>query len=106
SLNAVQTARDAANRRDDAGAATSAAVSNAATQAQITRLSRVQPNGRVALELSPEARGIDAMPEVPLESADRIIVPARPGFVTVAGAVVNSNAFLWRPDRTAGDYLR
>ena len=29
-----------------------------------------------------------------------------PGFVTVAGAVVNSNAFVWKPGRTAGDYLR
>ena len=26
--------------------------------------------------------------------------------MTVAGAVVNSNAFLWRPGRTAGEYLR
>ena len=33
-------------------------------------------------------------------------MPSRPGFVTVAGAVVNSNAFLWRPGRTAGEYLR
>ena len=54
-LSAVQTARDAANRRDDAsGAATSAAVSNAATQAQLARLSRIEPNGRIALELTPE----------------------------------------------------
>ena len=43
---------------------------------------------------------------MPLENADRIVVPPRPGFVTVAGAVVNSNAFLWKPGRTAGDYLR
>ena len=33
-------------------------------------------------------------------------MPPRPGFVTVAGAVVNSNAFLWKPGRTAGDYLQ
>jgi len=33
-------------------------------------------------------------------------VPPRPGFVTVVGAVVNNNAFLWRENRTAGDYLR
>ena len=32
-------------------------------------------------------------------------MPSRPGFVTVAGAVVNSNAFVWKPGRTAGDYL-
>ncbi len=107
SLSAVQAARDAANRRDDAtAAASSAAVSNAATQAQLTRLRNVQPNGRIALELEAETNLASALPDVPLEGGDRIIVPPRPGFVTVAGAVVNSNAFLWRPARTAGEYLR
>ncbi len=107
SLSAVQAARDAANRRDDAaGAATTTTVSNAATQAQLSRLSRIVPNGRIALELTPDTRSIDGLPDLPLESGDRISVPPRPGFVTVAGAVVNSNAFVWKPGRTAGDYLR
>ena len=43
---------------------------------------------------------------MPLEHADRIIVPPRPGFITVAGAVVNNNALLWKPGRTVGDYLK
>jgi protein involved in polysaccharide export with SLBB domain len=106
SISAVQSARDAANRRDDASAAAAAAVSNAATQAQVARLQRIEPNGRIALEIDPKAANIDALPDLPLENADRISVPPRPGFVTVAGAVVNSNAFVWRPDRTAGDYLK
>jgi protein involved in polysaccharide export with SLBB domain len=107
SLSAVQAARDSANRRDDAvGAATTTAVSNAATQAQLARLRAVQPNGRIALELSPNATSLASLPAVPLEGGDRIVVPSRPGFVTVAGAVVNSNAFLWKPGRTAGEYLR
>ena len=93
--------RQPARRPDDRDA-----VSSAATQAQVTRLSRIQPNGRIALELTPEIRSIDALPDLPLEHGDRISVPPRPGFVTVAGAVVNSNAFVWKPGRTAGDYLR
>ena len=106
SLSAVQTARDAANRRDDITAQSAAAVSNAATQAQLSRLSRLEPNGRIALELTPGVQAADTLPYLPLEHGDRIIVPPRPGFVTVAGAVVNSNAFIWKPGRTAGDYLR
>ena len=106
SLSAIQSARDAANRRDDQTAASATAVSNAATQAQLTRLSRLQPNGRIALELTPTTGRVDELPDVPLENADRILVPPRPGFVTVAGAVVNNNAFVWKPGRTAGDYLR
>jgi protein involved in polysaccharide export with SLBB domain len=105
-LSAVQTARDAANRRDDTTAQTTSAVSNAATQAQLARLSRQEPNGRIALELAPEVHSIDALPDLPLENGDRVVVPPRPGFVTVAGAVVNTNAFIWKPGRTAGDYLR
>jgi protein involved in polysaccharide export with SLBB domain len=105
-LAANQNAREAANRRDEQNAASITAISNAATQAQLARLSRIQPNGRIALELAPEAATLDTLPEVPLEHADRISVPSRPGFVTVAGAVANSNAFLWKPGRTVGDYLK
>jgi protein involved in polysaccharide export with SLBB domain len=104
-LAATQGARDAANRRDDSGDR-SASVNAAATQAQMARLSRVQPTGRIALELQPGDTTLSALPDVPLEHADRIIVPARPGFITVAGAVVNNNALLWKPGRTVGDYLK
>ncbi len=103
SLSATQAAREAANRRDDPNAGV---VSAAATQAQLSRLSRLQPNGRIALELNPNDKTLEALPDVPLDHGDRISVPPRPGFVTVAGAVVNSNAFLWKPGRKAGDYLK
>ncbi|WP_236675021.1 SLBB domain-containing protein [Piscinibacter sp. HJYY11] len=103
-LAATQGARDAANRRDDSGDR-SASVNAAATQAQMARLRRVEPNGRIALELRPDDNSVGALPEVPLEHADRISVPARPGFITVAGAVVNNNALLWKSGRTVGDYL-
>jgi polysaccharide biosynthesis/export protein len=106
SLAATQSARDAANKRDDAAPDRTASVSAAATQAQMVRLSRVQPNGRIALELEPADTTVAALPNVPLEHADRIVVPARPGFITVAGAVVNNNALLWKPGRTVGDYLK
>ena len=106
SLAAVQAARDAAHRRDETNAQSAAAVSNAATQAQLTRLSRLQPNGRIALELTPDVMTVEGLPDLPLEHGDQIVVPPRPGFVTVAGAVVNSNAFIWKPGRTAGDYLK
>ena len=107
-LAATQAARTAANRIDDtaAAAAQTAAAGNAATQAQLSRLSRIQPNGRIALELDPTAQSLDALPDLPLEGGDRIVVPTRPGFVTVTGAVSNNNARLWKPGRSAADYLR
>jgi protein involved in polysaccharide export with SLBB domain len=104
-LSATQAARDAANRRDDVSAASTAAVSSTVSQAQMARLARLEPNGRIALELAPGVKNLDALPDVPLDHADRINVPTRPAFVTVAGAVANSNAFLWKTGRTAGEYL-
>ena len=97
-LSAVQAARDAANRRDDpAGAQTSSAVSSARDAgAAGAPVAASQPNGRIALELTPEIALDRRLPDVPLENGDRISVPPRPGFVTVAGAVVNSNAFVWK----------
>ena len=105
-LAATQAARDAANRRDDTSAAATSAVSDAATQAQLTRLRAMQPNGRIALELNPQDKTLAQLPDFPLDNADRILVPPRPGFVTVAGAVANGNAFLWKPGRTVADYLK
>lgn len=62
SLSATQAAREAANRRDDPNAGI---VSAAATQAQLSRLSRLQPNGRIALELNPNDKTLEALPDVP-----------------------------------------
>lgn len=103
-LSAVQTARDSANKQIDPRDGTGAA-SAAATQAQIARLSRVQPNGRIALELTPETRLLSELPDIPLENADRVVIPTRPGFVTVTGAVVNDNALLWKKERTVKEYV-
>ena len=67
----------------------------------------MQPNGRIALELHAADRARStSCPICRSNTRDRIIVPSRPGFVTVAGAVVNNNAFLWKPGRTAGDYVQ
>ncbi|CAN7545642.1 SLBB domain-containing protein [Rhizobacter sp. LjRoot28] len=103
-LSSIQAARDAANRANETAAA-GAAISSAATQAQIGRLSRMEPNGRIALELTPDVDSLSDLPEVPLEHQDQIVVPTRPAFVTVAGAVVNNNAFLWKPGKTVGEYI-
>ncbi|HXD07926.1 MAG TPA: SLBB domain-containing protein [Burkholderiaceae bacterium] len=104
-LSATQAARLAANASDDT-AARASQISATATQAQLQRLRNLQPNGRIALELPSDDVAFDALPDVPLEAGDRVVVPARPGFVTVAGAVANNNAFLWRRGRTVGEYLK
>jgi hypothetical protein len=72
---------------------------------QLTRLRALQPNGRIALELSPAIARAEDLPDLPLEDGDAIVIPSRPGFVFAVGAVANENALLWRPGRTVRDYL-
>lgn len=76
-----------------------------AQRAQVSRLRELQPTGRIALELSPTVQSLDELPDIALEDGDRILVPNRPSFVFVVGAVSNSNGLLWRRGRTLKQYL-
>jgi protein involved in polysaccharide export with SLBB domain len=70
---------------------------------RLDRLRQLRPSGRIALEMTPDAA---VLPDMTLEDGDRIVVPPRPSFVGVAGAVYNENVLLWRGGRTVGDYLK
>jgi protein involved in polysaccharide export with SLBB domain len=69
---------------------------------RLARLRTMKPSGRIALELDPAS---PQLPTMTLEDGDRIIIPPRPSFVGVAGAVYNDNVLVWRQGRTVGDYL-
>lgn len=87
----------------DAAAATAAASS---AQAAIARLRRAQPIGRIVLQLKPDSRGIDSVPDMELEDGDRFVVPRVPSNVSVEGEVYSANAFLFQRGKRAIDYLR
>ncbi len=100
-------ARQAANLSgaDAVAAARLQSAEEEARRTQLNRLRNLQPNGRIALELSPEIARLDDLPDLPLEDGDSIVVPSRSGFVFAVGAVANENALLWRPGRTVRQYL-
>lgn len=75
-------------------------------KSQLDALRKLQSNGRIALEMDPENASLAALPELPLEDGDRIVVPAAPGFVTAVGAVNNENVFIYRSGRTVGDIVK
>ena len=75
-------------------------------QQQLARLKTLRSNGRVALEMAPSQNSLAAMPDIPVEDGDRIIVPSTPGFVAAFGAVNNENVFVHKPGRTVDDVLR
>lgn len=75
-------------------------------QSQITRLRTMRSNGRMALELDARSHELAALPTLPLEDGDRIVVPATPGYVAAFGSVNNENVFIYKPGKTVGDVIK
>jgi uncharacterized protein YjlB len=75
-------------------------------KAQIERLKSAKSNGRMALELDPQALTLASLPDIPLEDGDRILIPAVPGFLSAFGAVNNENVFIYKPGKTVGDIFK
>jgi polysaccharide biosynthesis/export protein len=94
-------------RGEDAARATALQEAQQASQrSQLARLKTLRSNGRVALEMGASDTTLAALPPVPLEDGDRIVVPTVPSFVAAFGAVNNENVFIFRPGRTVGDVFR
>ena len=72
----------------------------------VEKLRQLQPSGRIVLELQGPNSTLADIPDMSLEDGDRFIVPYRPASVEVLGSVYNSNAFLWKPTKQMGDYLK
>lgn len=95
------------------GASSDAAISQArivaAQQAQRQALERIRslkPEGRIALGLDPQLYNyIDKLPEIRLQNGDRFIIPTRPDFVYVYGAVNTESALIYKAGQTVRDYL-
>ncbi len=77
-----------------------------ASKETIARFRRLKPTGRIAFGLMPEERSFARLPQVRLENGDRLVVPARPAFVHVFGAVNVEASPLWKPNSRVKDYLR
>jgi protein involved in polysaccharide export with SLBB domain len=75
-------------------------------KSQVDRLKLAKSNGRMALELDPQAQSLATLPALPLEDGDRIHVPAVPGFVAAFGSVNNENVFVYKTGKTVADVLK
>jgi protein involved in polysaccharide export with SLBB domain len=96
-----------------AKSATEAAAATAQFEAQrriaeerIARFRKMQPTGRIAFGLEPGERTFARLPQVTLQNGDRLVVPAKPAFVHVFGAVNVEASPLWRPNSRVKDYLK
>jgi protein involved in polysaccharide export with SLBB domain len=99
--------RAAATRARNVTSAEDASSLKTEAEAQQTRLARLRtlrPTGRIVLEM-PENPTVANLPDIALEDGDRLMVPQRPGMVSVFGTVFNESSFLYRPDKSVSDYL-
>jgi protein involved in polysaccharide export with SLBB domain len=90
----------------DPTAAAEAKIQNEHDKAMVESMKGLRATGRIVLEVKPNAVNVEALPDVVLEDGDTMLVPFRPATVNVIGSVYNSNAFVYRPGKTVGDYLR
>jgi protein involved in polysaccharide export with SLBB domain len=73
------------------------------TRQLLTRLRARRPEGRIVLDVTPDAQ---ALPPMALEDGDQIRVPPRTQSVGVFGSVVNTGHFVHSTERTLGQYLQ
>lgn len=77
-----------------------------AERASLDLLRRIQPDGRIVLNMHPDDTTIDSIPDIALEDGDEFYVPTSPATVTVIGDVYNQGSFLREPGKTVNSYLR
>ena len=72
----------------------------------VERLRKISLNGRIVLNLDPNARDLDALPDIALENGDRLYIPARPSTINVVGEVFAQTSFIRQDDYRTADYLK
>ena len=102
SLEATSQAAKALNPQD----AAAAAAEMTSAQATVARLRRLEPTGRIVLQLTPDSRSLDDIPDLALEDGDKFVVPRVPSSVHVEGQVYSANAFVFTRGRQVRDYIK
>lgn len=99
------------SRRNVAGAASldqaqSLTASLDASKKLADRMRAIEPTGRIVFNLDPAGKDTDSLMAMKLEDGDRFVVPAKPGTVSVLGAVFSQNSFVQEKDKHVSEYLK
>jgi protein involved in polysaccharide export with SLBB domain len=70
----------------------------------ISQLRSAEPSGRLILDLDPDVQLLEGLPDIILDTDDKIYVPPRPSTVEVVGAVYRQGSFLYT-DESVRRYL-
>ena len=75
-------------------------------QENIAIFRQMKPTGRIAFGLDPQERSFARLPKLKLENGDRLVIPAKPEFVHIFGAVNAEASPLWSPNSRVDDYIK
>jgi protein involved in polysaccharide export with SLBB domain len=89
----------------DSDDAKSAEATSRQQQMLIAALRKVEPLGRVVIELEDPERLRGTPKDIALQEGDKLTVPEAPGTVNVVGAVFAPTALVYTPYRTVREYL-
>jgi protein involved in polysaccharide export with SLBB domain len=96
-------AKSQANQRATSAEELSAQAAAAQANARLLeRLRQIQPNGRVVLQLAPDAT---ALPDLSLEDGDTLTIPQRGTSVGIFGSVFNTGSFVYESGHSSEQYL-
>jgi protein involved in polysaccharide export with SLBB domain len=94
-------------QHSSAQAAANGAGNGAQVQQQgLDQIRALRASGRVVLNIRPADHDLAAIPDIPLEDGDHLLVPPLPSSVNVVGSVYNQSSFVFENGRREGDYLR
>ncbi|MBQ5939646.1 SLBB domain-containing protein [Massilia sp. AB1] len=91
---------------DAAAAASQRQVEMQIAEEAIRRFRQLKPTGRIAFGIEPQEKSFTRLPQIKLVNGDRLVIPSRPEFVHVFGAVNAEASPLWRTNSRVKDYLR
>jgi protein involved in polysaccharide export with SLBB domain len=99
-----------AQASNSASAISAADAANAQKQAQVQaayleKLRKAKPDGRLVLNVDPDAKSIAQLPPIELLDGDIVAIPALPGQIAVLGSVYSQGVYAFQPKNTVFDYL-
>ena len=104
SENAKAAANDSGAQDPAAIAAKLKAAKESSAEA-IAKLSELKATGRISFGLAANDDSFNKLPSLKLENGDHLVIPSRPDFVHVFGAVNQESSMIWNKGGTVSKYL-
>ena len=102
---ALVTAGEKAGSATDSEDAKSVEAASRQQQMLVAALRKVEPLGRVVIQLQDPERLRGTPNDIALQEGDKLFIPQAPGTVNVVGAVFAPTALVYTPYRTVREYL-